>query len=412
MKKSLLLSTLFVFFLAACGNQMQTTPTATALVATETVTVVPTSEATAAPAATELPSATPTVIASVNQTQSPITLPAGFSIGVYASGLKGPRMMALGPDGLPYVAERGANRVVRLVDSNQDGTVEDIQVVATGFNKPDSLAFYSDGSLYVSEPTRVWRLNEPDEKGVYQTKQIVIDGLPSGGHATRTLLFSPDYSKLFVSVGSSCNICQEADSRRATIMQFNPDGSNGQIYASGLRNAVGLAYRPGTEELWVTNNGRDNLGDTLPPETVYKVEAGANYGWPVCHAGTIIDPDFGSSNSCQGIGAPVIELHAHMAPLGLAFYEENQFPKEYQGSLFIALHGSWNSSVPVGYKIMWVPIDESGTPGQPQDFATGFLSGSGSVWARPVGLLVLPDGSLLISDDKGGTIFRIYYSGM
>lgn len=396
-----------VFSLSACSQIVQSTPVATAtqiiapsetesqLIPTTTAEVMPTSKS--------------TVVVTSRQPEAPISLPDGFKIGVYTSGLAGPRMMALGPDGWVYVAERGANRVVRLKDENADGEADGIEVVASGLNKPDSLAFYADGSLYVSEPTKVIRLSSPDVQGVYQNREVVISGLPSGGHATRTLLFSPNYEKLFVAVGSSCNVCQEKDSRRATIMQYNPDGSNASIYTSGLRNVVGMAFRPDSEELWASNNGRDNLGDSVPPETIYKIRQGAFYGWPVCHAGRIIDPQFGTSDSCNGVEIPAIELNAHMAPLGIAFYTGDQFPKEYKGSLFVALHGSWNSIVPVGYKVMRIPINTDGTPGVAQDFATGWLQSDGNVWGRPVGILQLPDGSLMVSDDKGGTIFRIYY---
>jgi glucose/arabinose dehydrogenase len=319
-------------------------------------------------------------------------------------------MLAIGPDKALYVAERGAGRIVRLVDANQDGQADGIEVVAAGLNQPNSLAFRPDGSLYVSETTRVWRFSNPNAQGIYQDRQVIIDHLPSGGHATRTLLFSPDGSALYVSIGSSCNVCLESDKRRATIMVFNPDGSGGRVYASGLRNAVGITFRPGTQELWATNNGRDNLGDTLPPETVYQVEDGKDYGWPRCYAGRIIDPDFGSPNSCQGVPTPVVEMQAHMAPLGLNFYNGAQFPAEYQGNLFIALHGSWNSSVPVGYKVMRIPISGSQI-GQAEDFATGWLAPDGSVWGRPVDVLTAPDGSLFVSDDSGGVIYRIFYKG-
>lgn len=381
-----------------------------------TITIAPTSEATQkviAPTQTGAVQVTATVVPSVvttnQQTAFPITVPKGFKIGVYASGLAGPRMLTLGPDGAVYVAERGANRIVRLEDKNANGEADGIEVVADGLNKPDSLAFYTDGSLYVSEPTKVIRFSAPNSDGIFQDREGIISDLPSGGHATRTLLFSPDFSKLFVAVGSSCNVCQEKDNRRATIMQYNPDGSDGKIYASGLRNVVGMAFRPGTEELWASNNGRDNLGDALPPETIYQIHQGGNYGWPVCHAGKIIDPDFGKSDSCAGVELPIVELAAHMAPLGIAFYTGTQFPVDYQGDLFVALHGSWNSSVPVGYKIMRIQIGVDGSIGLPDEFASGWLNSDGTVWGRPVGLLQLPDGSLLVSDDKGGTIFRIYF---
>jgi len=406
MKMRLILAVVILFLLAACTGQtsITTAPTLT------NTTDVPVPTETAAVTATAEPTVTPAVMQSTRTPKFPINLPAGFAIGVYTSGLNSPRMMALGPDGLLYVAERGAGRVVRLRDANLDGAADGIEVVAKGINQPNSLAFAPDGSLYVAETTRVWRLSQPDGQGVYQQREEVIKGLPGGGHATRTLLFSPDGTALFVSIGSSCNICQESDSRRATIMKFNPDGSGGQVYASGLRNAVGITFRPDTQELWATDNGRDNLGDTLPPETVYKITEGGNYGWPYCHAGRIIDPDFGSAQSCQGIQAPVIEMAAHMAPLGLAFYTGSQFPPEYQGSLFIALHGSWNSSVPVGYKIMRAAVS-AGQVGPAEDFASGWLRADGSVWGRPVDIVNAPDGSLFVSDDLGGNIYRIYYVG-
>jgi glucose/arabinose dehydrogenase len=372
----------------------------------------PTPVPTAAPTVTASPSpvAIATVVQSVVSPDHPLTLPAGFGIGVFARGLRDPRMMAIGPDGLLYVAERGAGRVVRLPDANLDGQADQVDVIADGINQPNSLAFGPDGSLYVSETTRVWHFTNPSAQGVFQDRKVIIDNLPSGGHATRTLLFSPDGSKLYVSVGSSCNICLETDPRRATIMQYNPDGTGRRVYASGLRNAVGITFRPGTQELWATDNGRDYLGDNLPPETVYQILDGKDYGWPYCHAGRIVDPNFGSANSCQGIQIPVVEMQAHMAPLGLTFYNGTQFPADYQGSLFIALHGSWNSTVPVGYKVMRVPV-VNGQIGQAEDFATGWLTAGGSVWGRPVDVLIAPDGSLLVSDDAGGVIYRIFYKG-
>jgi len=319
-------------------------------------------------------------------------------------------MMALGLNGHLYVAERGAGRIVRLPDRDHDGVVDDIEVVAEGLNAPSSIAFYQDGSLYVGETKRVLRLSAPDERGVFQEQEIVVDGLPSGGHSTRTVLFSPDWSSLFVSIGSSCNVCVEEDQRRATIMRYNPDGSGGQVYAQGLRNAVGITFRPGTGELWATNNGRDWLGDDQPPETVYQIREGDNAGWPYCHSGRIVDPDYGSPNSCDGVVAPAVEMQAHSAPLGLAFYSGSQFPEEYRGDLFVAFHGSWNRAAPTGYKVVHIPIQD-GKAGQVQDLATGWLRADGSQWGRPVDVLTSADGSLFVSDDSGGTIYRIFYAG-
>ncbi len=346
----------------------------------------------------------------------PISLPPGFGISVFASGLRDPRMMALGPEGFLYVAERGAGRVVRLPDYGGqgdrwgDGVADGVEVVAEGLNAPSSIAFFQDGSLYVGETTRVLRLSDPDERGVFQERAVIVDGLPSGGHNTRTVLFSPDWATLFVSVGSSCNVCVEEDERRAAIVRYGPDGSGGAVYARGLRNAVGITFRPGTAELWATNNGRDWLGDDQPPETVYNVREGDDAGWPYCHSGRIVDPDYGSPNTCDGIAAPAVEMQAHSAPLGLIFYTGQQFPEEYHGDLFVAFHGSWNRTVPTGYKVVRISMHDEG-PGPVQDFAAGWLRADGSNWGRPVDVLTASDGSLFVSDDGGGFIYRIFYAG-
>jgi glucose/arabinose dehydrogenase len=340
-----------------------------------------------------------------------ITLPPGFGISVFADGLRGPRMMALGPDGAIYVAERGRNRIVRLPDRNGDGIADSIEAVSPQLNAPSSIAFYDDGSLYVGETTRILRLSEPDADGVWQKVEVVIDGLPADGeHTTRTVLFSPDWQWLYVSVGSSCNVCIEQDPRRAAILRYTPGGSDEIIFATGLRNAVGMTFRPGTDELWATDNGRDYMGDNLPPDTVYLVHQGDDAGWPRCHAGQIVDPDFGAPGACDGVLKPKIDLQAHSAPLGLTFYAGQQFPQEYQGVLFIAFHGSWNRTVPTGYKVVRVPMQGS-TPGAVEDFAVGWLRADGSQWGRPVDVRTGADGSLYVSDDGQGRIYRIYYAG-
>jgi glucose/arabinose dehydrogenase len=338
-----------------------------------------------------------------------IHLPPGFGISVFAQGLRDPRMMALGPDGQLYVAERGAGRIVRLPDRDGDGVADTVEVVAEGLNAPSSIAFYEDGSIYIGETTRVLRLSEPDAGGIFQAREVIVDGLPGGGHNTRTVLFSPDWSTLFVSVGSSCNVCIEQDERRAAIVRYNPDGSGEEIYARGLRNAVGITFRPGTDELWATNNGRDWLGDDLPPETVHLVRRGDDFGWPRCHAGRIIDPDYGKPGDCDGVADPAVEMQAHSAPLGLTFYAGQQFPEEYRGDLFVAFHGSWNRTVPTGYKVVRIPMRD-GSPGLVQDFATGWLREDGSRWGRPVDVLTASDGSLFVSDDGGGAVYRVFYA--
>lgn len=319
--------------------------------------------------------------------------------------------MAIGPDGQLYVAERGAGRIIRLPDRDHDGLSDGTQVIAQGLDTPSSLAFFQDGSLYVSTATQVFRFSQPDANGVFQKSTVMIDGLPGHqDHFTRTLLFSPDWSSLFIQVGSSCNVCKESDPRRASIMRFNPDGSGGEIYARGLRNAVGITFRPGTDELWATNNGTDNLGDDQPPDTIQIVQRGQDYGWPRCHAGVIIDPQFGSPNACDGIAKPLIGLQAHSAALGLTFYSGNQIPADYRGDLLVALHGSIYRSVPTGYKLVHIHFT-NGKPGQAQDFATGWLVQESRAWGRPVDVLTSPDGSLFISDDSGGNILRVFYAG-
>jgi glucose/arabinose dehydrogenase len=338
-----------------------------------------------------------------------IAVPPGFTITIFAQGLVEPRMMTIGPDGSLYVAERGAGRILRLPDQDGDGKADSIQVAARELSAPSSLAFYQDGALYVGETTRILRFSNPDEQGVFQERKVIIDGLPEGGHNTRTILFSPDWSKLFVSIGSSCDACYEGDPRRAAIMQYRPDGSDGSVYAHGLRNAVGLSFRPGVDELWATNNGRDMLGDDLPPDTIQVVHQGLDFGWPKCHAGRISDPDLGNAASCKGISPPAVVLQAHSAPLGLTFYSGAQFPSQYQGNLFVALHGSWNRSVPTGYKVVRIPFT-NGRPGAAEDFAAGWLR-NGQAWGRPVDVINASDGSLLVSDDEGGIIYRITYVG-
>lgn len=358
-------------------------------------------------AATAEPLAGPHIIAP----RHPLALPPGFAVTVFASGLKDPRMLALGPDGQVYAAERSAGRIVRLPDRDGDGLADGVESVADGLQDPTSLAFYRDGSLYVGETTRVVRLSDPDGDGFFQQQKTIVEGLPAGGnHHTRTVLFSPDGETLFVSIGSSCNVCIEADERRAAILAFDPDGSNQRLYARGLRNAVGITFRPGTGELWATNNGRDLLGNELPPETIYHLVENGDYGWPRCHSGRIVDPDFGKAGDCQGILPPAVEMQAHSAPLGLAFYTGEQFPEEYRGDLFVAFHGSWNRTPPTGYKIVRIPF-ENGIPGPVEDFAVGWLAADGERWGRPVDVLSGTEGSLFVSDDGEGFIYRVFYVG-
>ena len=353
-------------------------------------------ETTAAPAATE-------VIAPPQA----VTLPPGFTISVYAEDLGNPRFMAYSPEGVLHVADQSGGRVLALPDTNSDGVAEEPQIVVSGLRRPHGITFY-EGALYVGETDKIVKFERAGEG--WGGKQILVSGIPTSGHGTRTVIFGQD-GKLYVSIGSSCNVCNESSELRAAVWQYNADGSNGKLYTRGLRNAVGLALRPGSGEIWATNNGRDMLGDDLPPETVNVLDDGADFGWPRCHAGRIVDPDFGAQGGCEGVKAPAVEMQAHSAPLGLRFYDGTQFPAEYQGNLFVAFHGSWNRSAPTGYKVVRIPVDQAGKAGAVQDFATGWLQSDGDSWGRPVDLVVAPDGSLMLSDDAGGRVYRIFYTG-
>ncbi len=341
-----------------------------------------------------------------------ISVPEGFGVQVFASGLRGPRFMAVGPDDVLYVADRGNDRVVALPDANGDGQADEIRVLADGLNNPHNMV-YHEGAWYVAVTEGVVRLVDEDGDGRVDSQTMLLDTfLPPGQHSSRTIAFLPD-GRLLISAGSTCNVCEEEDPRRAAITSYDsPVGQDRltgeQIYASGLRNAVGLAIHPETGQLWTTNNGRDLLGDDIPPETVYIVEEGSDYGWPSCHSGTVVDPEFGFDGACEAAGQPVVTMQAHSAPLGLAFYTGDAFPAEYQGDLFIAFHGSWNRSVPTGYKVVRVSLDGSSPIGPVEDFATGWLNSDSSSDGRPVDVAVGADGALYVSDDKGGFIYRIY----
>ena len=345
---------------------------------------------------------------------TPLQLPPGFIAEVYASGLSAPRFLTFSSDGVLYVAESAGGRVTALPMDPATKTAARHVTVASGLDHPTSLSFAGD-TLYVGETSRVTRMDIGPEMQASNSRRIIPDLPSSGIHVTRTVLIGPD-GMLYVSIGSSCNVCDESDPHRASVWQYRADGSGGRRYARGLRNAVGMAINPVTHAIWVTNNGRDLMGDNTPPDTIYALQQGGNYGWPRCHAGDIIDPEMGSPGDCRGVIQPLVKLQAHSAPLGLAFYTASTastasaFPASYRG-LFVAFHGSWNRSAPTGYKVIFIPLDSAGhVAGPPQDFATGWLR-DGSASGRPVGLAVGPDGALYVSDDAAGLIYRISYSG-
>lgn len=368
-----------------------------------------TTETAAAPttAATSEAITAPAVATQVIAPPQQVTLPPGFTISVYAQDLGTPRFMAYSPEGVLYVTDSRGGRVLALPDANGDGVADETQIVVSGLRQPHGITFH-EGALYVGETDKIVKFERAGDS--WGDKQILISGIPTGGHGTRTVVFGED-GKMYVSIGSSCNVCEEDSPLRAAVWQYNADGSEGKLYTKGLRNAVGLALRPGSGEIWASNNGRDMLGDDLPPETVNVLADGADFGWPRCHAGRIVDPDYGSQGGCEGVKAPAVEMQAHSAPLGLRFYDGQMFPAEYQNNLFVAFHGSWNRSDPTGYKIVRVPVDESGQVGAVQDFATGWLQADGDSWGRPVDVIVAADGSLMVSDDSGGRVYRIFYQG-
>ena len=336
----------------------------------------------------------------------PVNLPPGFTISVFASGLGAPRFMTLDPSGTLLVSVPSRGRVVALPENSTRGTADAITVVE-GLDHPHGLA-WKNGNLYVAETGRVLRFHYDPVTRKATGSVVIVANLPRGGnHSTRTIAFGPD-GRLYVSVGSSCNICREEDGRRAAILRYNADGSGEELFATGLRNAVGLAFAPTTGALWATVNERDWRGDDLPSDLVTEVKARGFYGWPDCmviRGRALADDRFGRSERCPSVTLPTLEIQAHSAPLGLAFYTGHQFPPAYHGDLFVAYHGSWNRSVPTGYKVVRVRFKE-GKPVGVEDFATGWLR-DGRVLGRPVDVIVGRDGALYLSDDSAGQVNRI-----
>jgi glucose/arabinose dehydrogenase len=329
----------------------------------------------------------------------------GFKINVFAD-VGGVRNLVLGPGGAVYAALQGPGRVVRIAHADGDSVAGATTDVATGLNGPFGIAFRGD-TMYVGEQTKVTRFAPGSASG-----QTIVSGLPSGGHSTRTVVFGPD-GLMYVAVGSSCNICDESDKRRAAVTRFKADGSGEHLFSTGLRNSVGLAFNPSTGELWATNNDRDNIGgsntamtDDLPAEHLNILKDGKFYGWPKCYLPGKPNPEYASAD-CSTVEPPAITFQAHSAPLGITFYAGSAFPG-YKGDAFLTYHGSWNRSVPTGAKVVHVKV-QNGKPVSIEDFVTGWQLPDGSRWGRPVAVLALPDGSVLISDDQGGKIWRVTY---
>lgn len=334
-----------------------------------------------------------------------LKVPPGFKITVFAEGLGTPRFFATSPDGVLFVTLIAEGAVFALPDKDMDGKADEALPYLKGLRSPHGIAFH-DGHLYVGETHQVIRVRYRGFREPPGKKEVIVPSLPTGGHFTRTIGFGPD-GKLYLSIGSSCNVCRERDRRRAAIIRYNSDGTGEEVFAEGLRNAVGIAWHPETGELWVSDNGRDWLGDDLPPDEINIVKKGRHYGWPYCYGSSVADPSLGNPEICVATEPPVFEIQAHSAPLGIAFYTGKMFPEEYKGDLFVALHGSWNRSSPTGYKVIRIKLD-GGKPVAAFDFVSGLLR-NGSAEHRPVDVHVGLRGEMYISDDKGGMIYMVTY---
>ncbi|MDW7693329.1 sorbosone dehydrogenase family protein [Flammeovirgaceae bacterium SG7u.111] len=339
-----------------------------------------------------------------------IKLPAGFKISVYAKEVKNARSMVLSPSNTLFVGNRTSKNVYALRDEDGDGKAEKKYTIAEDMKMPNGVAF-RDGSLYVAEVSRILRYDDIENKLASPPEPVVIyDKYPTETHhGWKYINFGPD-GKLYVPVGAPCNICNEEDEVYASITRMNPDGSEVEVFASGVRNSVGFDWHPTTGELWFTDNGRDRLGDDVPPDELnHASQKGLHFGYPFCHAGEITDPEFGSERDCSEFTKPAQKLGPHVAALGMEFYEGKQFPSEYKNQIFIAEHGSWNRSSKIGYRIMLVKLEGNKVVSY-EPFATGWLQGE-DVWGRPVDVETMPDGSLLVSDDQANVIYRISYEG-
>ena len=339
-----------------------------------------------------------------------IKLPAGFEISVYASGVENARSMTLSPNGTLFVGTRSAGKVYAIVDRNGDFQADDVITLARGLNSPNGVAF-SDGALYVAEVNRVIRFDNIESHLKSSSQPVVVnDKFPKDGHhGWKFMRFGPD-GLLYVPVGAPCNICERNPDRYAVIMRMQRNGANLETFARGIRNTVGFDWHPVTKELWFTDNGRDWLGDDQPPDELnHAPQPGMHFGFPYCHGGNLPDPEFGSKHTCSEFAPPVQKLAPHAAALGMRFYTGTMFPQSYRQQIFIAEHGSWNRTTPLGYRITLVRLDSNRAVSY-EPFAEGWLQ-NGRPWGRPVDVLIMPDGSLLVSDDRADVIYRIRYKG-
>ena len=367
-----------------------------------------------APVKKKIPAATPAAT-TAEANLAKIKLPAGFRISYFAQNVPGARELAVGPDGTVYVgtnAQGTKGKVYALPDKNRDGKADAVLTIATGLNAPNGVAV-RQGSLYVAEINRITRLDNIAAKLKTPPKPVVVyDKLPDNAwHGYRYIAFGPD-GLLYVPVGAPCNSCEPEQPIFGTINRMKADGTGFQNIATGVRNTVGFDWHPKTKELWFTDNGRDMLGDNLPSDELNRLaKPGQHFGFPYFFAGDVADPELSAGKTDDMYTKPAQKLGAHVAALGMKFYTGTKFPAQYRSQIFIPEHGSWNRSKKSGYKISMVKLDAAGkaTTGY-QTFAEGWLQGQES-WGRPVCLLVLADGSMLVSDDQGGAVFRISYGG-
>lgn len=336
-------------------------------------------------------------------------LPVGFNISIFADNVPNARTLALGDKGVIYIGSRQQGSVYAVQDIDHDGIADKRYVLAKGLYMPNGVA-YKDGTLYVAETNRILRFDNITEHLAKPSKPVVIyDQFPSDKHhGWKYLRFGPD-GKLYTAVGAPCNICEPEKEIYTSLVRLNTDGSEFEILARGIRNSVGFDWQPRTQALFFTDNGRDYLGDDLPPDELNRwSKKGQHFGYPYCHAGTIADPELAVSKQCTEFVAPEWKFKAHMAPLGIRFYTGKQFPQRFRNQLFVAQHGSWNRSEPHGYRIALVKFKD-GSPVKEQSFISGWLTEKGKVLGRPTDILQMPDGSLLIADDTLGVIYRVEY---
>lgn len=337
-----------------------------------------------------------------------LSVPTGFTVHYFARDLRGVRFMAVGPGGAIYATQPRSGRVVRLPDANRDGVADSVEVVASNLRQPHGLAFHK-GALWVANTDGVVRI-PVGANGLASGAPVYVNHYDGGGgHWSRTIVFGHD-SAMYVAVGSTCNICVETSADRAAVLRFNEDGSGKRVYASGLRNAVGLAVNPRTGAIWASQNERDNLRpehENLPPEELNILTDGGDYGWPYCYGDRVPNPEFNDAARCARSIPPALAMQAHSAPLGLSFlHKATSFPADYRGDVLVAFHGSWNRDTPTGAKVVRVHV-QNDKPVRAEDFITGWQDTSGSRWGRPVDVLVAGDGSVLVSDDSGGNIYRV-----